>query len=52
VDLRTTDGEPSRQLDLWTDAQLAVVVDAVHAPDRPAGAWFELAASDRPRTPP
>jgi len=51
VDLRVTDGEPSRMLDLWTDAALAVVVDAVHAPDRPAGAWFELAASDAPEEP-
>jgi len=51
VDLRVTDGEPSRMLDLWTGAALAVVVDAVHAPDRPIGAWFELAASDAPEEP-
>jgi len=48
VDLRITDGEPSRLLDLWTGAELAVVVDAVYAPDRPVGAWFELAATDAP----
>ena len=51
VELRITDGEPSRMLDLWTGAALAVVVDAVHAPDRPVGAWFELAASDAPDEP-
>ncbi|WP_030440551.1 hydrogenase maturation protease [Actinoplanes subtropicus] len=51
VDLRVTDGEPSRLLDLWTGAELAVVIDAVHAPDRPPGAWFELAASDAPEEP-
>ena len=51
VDLRVTDGEPSRMLELWVDAELAVVIDAVDAPDRPAGAWFELSASDAPQEP-
>jgi hydrogenase maturation protease len=45
VDLRVTDGEASRMLDLWTGTALAVVIDAVRAPDRPPGAWFELSAS-------
>jgi len=51
VELRITDGEPSRMLDLWTGAALAIVVDAVYAPDRPVGAWFELAATDAPAEP-
>jgi hydrogenase maturation protease len=46
ADLRVTDGEASRMLDLWTGAALAVVIDAVRDPDRPVGAWFELSASD------
>jgi hydrogenase maturation protease len=51
ADLRVTDGEPSRMLDLWTGATLAVVIDAVYAPDRPAGEWFELAAAAAPESP-
>jgi hydrogenase maturation protease len=34
--LAVTDGDPSRLIDLWTGADLAVVVDAAHAaPPRP-----------------
>jgi hydrogenase maturation protease len=42
VDLCVSDGEPARLLDLWADADLAVVIDAVHADDGPAGQWVEL----------
>jgi hydrogenase maturation protease len=42
VDLYVSDGEPARLLDLWADADLAVVIDAVHADNGPAGQWVEL----------
>ncbi|GIF02056.1 hydrogenase maturation protease [Paractinoplanes rishiriensis] len=42
VELFTSDGEPSRMLDLWSGAELAVVVDTLRAPGRPAGTWFEV----------
>jgi hydrogenase maturation protease len=45
VRLCATDGEPARMLDLWAGAALAVVVDAVRVPGRPAGTWFELAVT-------
>lgn len=46
VELHVTDGEPTRMLELWTGADLAVVVDAVQAPGRPPGTWFELTLHD------
>jgi hydrogenase maturation protease len=42
VDLYVTDGEPARLLDLWAGADLAVVIDAVHTDDGPAGQRVEL----------
>jgi len=51
TELRTSDGEPSRMLDLWTGAALAVVVDAVHAPSLAPGAWFELSLTEAAETP-
>ena len=42
VDIYVSDGEPARLLDLWAGAELAVVIDAVHADDGPAGQWVEL----------
>jgi hydrogenase maturation protease len=50
AELRVTDGEPGRLLDLWAGVALAVVVDAVHAPDHPPGTWFEVCA-DAPEPP-
>ncbi|GAA1824996.1 hydrogenase maturation protease [Luedemannella flava] len=43
VTLAVTDGEPTRMIDLWADADLAVVVDAVRAPTDPPGRRYELA---------
>jgi hydrogenase maturation protease len=43
VDMYVSDGEPARMLDLWTGAELAVVIDAVQAGDEPSGQWLELA---------
>ena len=51
ADLRISDGEPTRLLDLWTGVALAVVVDAVHAPDHPPGTWFEVSTDDAPEPP-
>jgi hydrogenase maturation protease len=42
VDLRVSDGEPTRLIDLWTGADLAVVVDAVLDDGRHAGDRHEL----------
>jgi hydrogenase maturation protease len=42
VDLYVSDGEPARLLDLWAGAELAVVIDAVHADEGPTGQWVEL----------
>ena len=42
VTLAVSDGEPSRMLDLWTGADLAVVVDAVHTGDDHGGHVYEL----------
>jgi hydrogenase maturation protease len=51
AELRVTDGEPGRLLDLWAGVALAVVVDAVHAPDHPPGTWFEVTAGETPESP-
>jgi hydrogenase maturation protease len=42
VTLALSDGEPSRMIDLWTDADLAVVVDAVRDNRVAAGHRYEL----------
>jgi hydrogenase maturation protease len=42
VDLAVSDGEPSRLLDLWTGADLAIVVDAVHDGHDHGGHRYEL----------
>ncbi len=44
VELHTTDGEPTRLLDLWTGAELAVLVDVVRADH--AGDRYELVLDD------
>jgi hydrogenase maturation protease len=41
-----TDGEPTRLIDLWHGAEVAVVVDAVRAPDAPGGHRYELMVDD------
>jgi hydrogenase maturation protease len=43
VDLRISDGEPTRLIDLWTGADVAVIVDAVLDDDHHAGHRHELA---------
>jgi hydrogenase maturation protease len=43
VDLRVSDGEPTRLIDLWTGTDLAVVVDAVLDDSHHAGHRHELA---------
>jgi hydrogenase maturation protease len=43
VDLRVSDGEPTRLIELWTGAALAVVVDAVLDDGDHAGKRYELA---------
>lgn len=43
VDIRVSDGEPTRLIDLWTGAGLAVVVDAVLDDGHHAGHRHELA---------
>jgi hydrogenase maturation protease len=46
VTLAVTDGEPTRLIDLWADADLAVVVNAVRSPtDRP-GHRYELSLTE------
>ena len=42
VDLRISDGEPTRLIDLWTGAGLAIVVDAVLDDSHHAGHRHEL----------
>ena len=42
VDLRTSDGDPARMLDLWAGAGLAVVVDAVRDGGDTVGRVYEL----------
>jgi hydrogenase maturation protease len=42
VELRVSDGEPARLLDLWAGAELAVLIDAVRADDGPIGQWVEF----------
>jgi hydrogenase maturation protease len=37
VEVVESDGEPTRLLDAWTGARLAIVVDAVHSHDAPPG---------------
>ena len=46
VELRVSDGEPTGMLDLWTGADLAVVVDAVHDGGGSAGRRYELVLDD------
>jgi hydrogenase maturation protease len=46
VGLAVSDGEPTRLLDLWTGADLAVVVDAVRAPDGAGGRRYEVALDE------
>ena len=43
ITLALSEGEPSRMIDLWTGAELAVVVDAVRDASVPAGHRYELA---------
>jgi hydrogenase maturation protease len=45
VDLHVSDGEPTRLLDLWTGADVAVVVDAVRGGGQ-AGHRYELVLTD------
>jgi hydrogenase maturation protease len=45
-DLRTSDGEPTAMLELWTGADLAVVVDAVHDGGSRPGQRYELSLDD------
>jgi hydrogenase maturation protease len=44
VTLALSDGEPGRLIDLWADARLAVVVDAVRDTGVLPGHWHQLAA--------
>ena len=37
VGIVETDGEPTRLLDAWEDADLAIIVDSVHSHDAPVG---------------
>ena len=46
VTLAVSDGEPTRLLDLWTGADLAVVVDAVHTGADHGGHVYELTVDD------
>jgi hydrogenase maturation protease len=46
VELAVSDGEPTRLLDLWTGADLAVVIDAVRDPDGSVGRRYEVAAHE------
>jgi hydrogenase maturation protease len=46
VTLAVTDGEPTRMLELWTGADLAVVVDAVRTGGDHGGHVYELAVDD------
>ncbi|GIE68182.1 hydrogenase maturation protease [Actinoplanes palleronii] len=41
VDLRISDGEPTRLLDAWAGAGLAVVIDVADAGGRRPGEWTE-----------
>ena len=49
--LAVTDGEPTRLIDLWQGAEVAVVVDAVRAPGTPGGRRYEIAVDDLTRLP-
>jgi hydrogenase maturation protease len=46
VTLAITDGEPSGLIDLWTGADVAVVVDVVRSPADPAGHRYELRSDE------
>jgi hydrogenase maturation protease len=46
VTLAVTDGEPTRMLDLWSGADLAVVVDAVRTGGDHGGHVYEVAVDD------
>ena len=46
VTLAVCDGEPTRMLDLWTGADLAVVVDAVRTDGDHGGHVYEIAVAD------
>lgn len=49
VTLTVSDGEPARLIDLWADADLAVVIDAVPASADDAGHIRELETVNRTR---
>jgi hydrogenase maturation protease len=51
VTLAVSDGEPSRMMDLWEGAGLAVVIDAVRASATPPGHLYQLAIDALPGTP-
>jgi hydrogenase maturation protease len=46
LNLRVCDGEPTRLIDLWTGAALAVVIDVARAGGAPPGEWFEMLVPD------
>jgi hydrogenase maturation protease len=46
VTLAVCDGEPTRMLDLWTGADLAIVVDAVRTGGDHGGHVYEVAVDD------
>jgi hydrogenase maturation protease len=48
VDLRACDGEPTRLLDGWAGAALAVVIDVTDAGDDRMGGWSEFVFTDAP----
>jgi hydrogenase maturation protease len=48
VTLAVTDGEPTRLIDLWDGADLAVVVDAVHADPAQPGRVHEFVLGEVP----
>jgi hydrogenase maturation protease len=51
VTLAVCDGEPTRMLDLWTGADLAVVVDAVRTGGDHGGHVYEVAVDDLAEAP-
>jgi hydrogenase maturation protease len=46
VELRVCDGEPTRLLDGWAGAALAVLIDVTDAGDDRVGGWSEFAFTD------
>lgn len=51
VELATSDGEPTRLLDLWHGAALAVVIDAVRSDSRATAGTVHRATPDDPIAP-